>query len=337
MRRALASTLVAFVAAGSLSACGDDSEPDTLPSSSTTRPPTVSAPSSGSTTTTAAVTDDAPDLSAVQVKLTTIAEGLDRPVAFATRSGDTALYVAEQHAARVRAIRDGALVDAPVLDLGGEVTDGGEQGLLGIAFSADGDTLYVDFTDTNGDTRIQAFTMDGDIAAKASRRELMLIDQPYPNHNGGEIAIGPDGTLYIALGDGGAGGDPEGNAQNLASPLGKILRIDPTAGGGGEYQVPADNPFVDDADARPEIWHYGLRNPWRFSFDSVTGEMWIGDVGQGEWEEVDIAAPAAKGVNFGWDGLYRGDKVIGVFTWYALVRFVDQAEFQYEGSVTVVR
>ncbi|MCZ7534910.1 MAG: PQQ-dependent sugar dehydrogenase [Acidimicrobiia bacterium] len=138
-------------------------------------------------------------------------------------------------------------------------------------------------------------------ADKATRRELLRVEQPFANHNGGNIAFGPDGMLYIGLGDGGSAGDPEGNGQDLGTLLGKILRIDPRPSGNAPYSVPNDNPFASDADARAEIWMYGLRNPWRFSWDRVTRDLWIGDVGQNEWEEIDFAPAGEQGLNFGWN------------------------------------
>jgi glucose/arabinose dehydrogenase len=146
---------------------------------------------------------------------------------------------------------------------------------------------------------------DGSIDA-ASQRTVITVDQPYANHNGGKITFGTDGMLYIGLGDGGAGGDPERRAMDLSSPLGKILRIDPLGSGYQPYSVPPDNPFVGVDGARPEIWSYGLRNPWRFAFDPSTDDLWIGDVGQGDWEEVNVALAAdggGRGVNFGWSAL----------------------------------
>lgn len=292
------------------SACGDDdpggagAERPTQPR----RPPTTGAPTGGSTsdgagTTTTATTDvdGSGDLSSVSVELTEVATGLDSPVAFAARSDDDALYVAEQPG-RVRAIRDGEVDDQAVLDVSGDLTAGGEQGLLGICFSPDGALLYIDFTDHDGNTRVQEFEMrDDGTADEASRRELLFVEQPYGNHNGGHVMFGPDGMLYVGLGDGGSAGDPEGNGQDLGALLGKILRIDPRASGDDPYSVPADNPFLDDDGARPEIWMYGLRNPWRFSWDRATHDLWIGDVGQNEWEEIDFTPAGQSGVNFGWN------------------------------------
>lgn len=246
-------------------------------------------------------------LASVSLRLTRVAT-LDAPLALATRAGDPTLYVGEQ-AGVVRAIRDGAVDPVPVLDITGLVRSGGEQGLLGIAFSADGSLLYANYTDLRGDTRVVELAMQGTPtqgtwADPGSRRVLLEVEQPYPNHNGGGIAVGPDGSLYIGLGDGGAGGDPHGYAQSLDSLLGKILRIDPHPSGGKAYTVPADNPFVGRKGARAEIWAYGLRNPWRFSFDRATGDLWIGDVGQDLVEEIDVAPAGSKGgENYGWNRL----------------------------------
>jgi glucose/arabinose dehydrogenase len=190
-----------------------------------------------------------------------------------------------------------------VLDVSGEIVAGGEQGLLGLAFSPDGRYLYVDFTDKAGDTHVTEFTMRGRQADARSERLVLKVDQPFPNHNGGQLAFGPDRRLYIALGDGGSAGDPMGNGQSLDTLLGKILRIDPRPGGGQPYRIPDGNPFAGRAGARPEIWDYGLRNPWRFSFDPATGDLWIGDVGQGAWEEIDHEPAGSGGHNYGWNRL----------------------------------
>ena len=213
-----------------------------------------------------------------------------------------------QKTGEVVAIRRGRLARQPVLDLSEEVSQGGEQGLLGLAFSPDGRFIYVNITDLQGDTRVLEFRMRGNEAVVRSRREVLFVDQPYENHNGGNLAFGPDGELYIGLGDGGSGGDPEDRAQDLGSLLGKMLRIDPRPHGRKPYRVPPDNPFVGQAGARPEIWAYGLRNPWRYSFDRVTGDLWIADVGQSAREEIDLQPDPSGGHNYGWDG-YEGSVV----------------------------
>jgi len=230
---------------------------------------------------------------------------VEDPTAMAVREGDTALYVAEQ-AGRIVAVRDGVLDATPVLDLSGQVRAGGERGLLGIAFSPDGASLYAHYTNLDGDTRVDEYTMTAGVADPASRRELLALEQPQANHNGGQLAFGPDDLLYIGLGDGGGGGDtgdghaPGGNGQSLDTLLGKILRIDPRPSGSDPYTIPADNPFAGGG-GRPEIWAYGLRNPWRFSFDRETDDLWIGDVGQNAWEEIDYSpVGAAAGANYGW-------------------------------------
>ncbi len=238
-----------------------------------------------------------------RVRLVPVA-AIEQPLALAVRPGDPALYVAEK-TGLVVAIRDGAVDPAPVLDLSGEVSLGAEQGLLGIAFSPDGGRLYVDFTDLRGDTHVEEFAMQEGRAEPSTRRLVLFVHQPFSNHNGGNLVFGPDGMLYVGLGDGGSGGDPLGNGQSLSTLLGKILRIDPLAG--RPYTIPPDNPFVGRSGARPEIWDFGLRNPWRFSFDRRTGALWIGDVGQSSWEEVDFEpAGSAGGIDYGWN-LMEGD------------------------------
>ncbi|MFB4281612.1 sorbosone dehydrogenase family protein [Nonomuraea sp. MTCD27] len=225
-----------------------------------------------------------------ELRFTEIAK-LEQPVAFAVRKGDDRLYVAEQ-TGRLRTSGGDT-----VIDLSGEVSTGNEQGLLGVAFHPSGRWVYLDWTDANGHTHVTEWAYDGTRAT--ARRDVLTQDQPYANHNGGQLAFGPDGHLYIALGDGGSAGDPEGNGQDLGTLLGKILRIDPR---GKPYTVPEDNPFVGKEGARPEIWAYGLRNPWRFSFDRSTGDLWIGDVGQNAWEEVDYQPAGSEGgENYGWN------------------------------------
>jgi glucose/arabinose dehydrogenase len=240
----------------------------------------------------------------VRVRLTRVAT-VTQPTSLAVRPGDPGLWVTEK-TGRVLRIQDGSV--QTVLDVSGEVSGGFEQGLLGLAFSPDGRLVYLDYTDRAGDTRVVEVEL-----VSGRRRELLFVDQPFANHNGGQLVVRPDGTLWIALGDGGSGGDPLGNAQNLGTLLGKIVRIDPRPDGDRPYRVPADNPFVGRAGVRPEIWDYGLRNPWRFSFDRATGDLWIGDVGQGAWEEVDFEPAGAGGRNYGWNLMegshpYRGGR-----------------------------
>ena len=233
-----------------------------------------------------------------------IVSGLNRPVGL-TNAGDGSdrLFVIEQ-SGKVLVISDNVLLAEPFLDITGLVSCCGERGLLGLAFHPDyseNGFFFVNYSDINGDTIIARFEVsnDPDLANMDSEKELLRIEQPYANHNGGGIAFGPDGYLYVALGDGGSGGDPLGNAQNTNSLLGKLLRLDVDQADG--YAIPSDNPFAGGGGA-PEVWAYGLRNPWRFSFDRLTGDLFIGDVGQGAWEEIDfLTAGYSGGANFGWN------------------------------------
>jgi glucose/arabinose dehydrogenase len=268
------------------------------PSEATGSPPSAPSPST-------APSSPAPELAAARVRLVQVAT-LDQPLAMAVRPGDPALYIA-QKTGTVMAVRGGNVDPVPVLDLTGRVSLGSEQGLLGLAFSPGGRDLYVNYTDTNGDTHVTGYVMRDGRVDPASRRDVLFVGQPYANHNGGDLVFGPDGYLYVGLGDGGSGGDPQGNAESLSTLLGKMLRIDPRSSAEGAYGIPADNPFVDRPGARPEIWAYGLRNPWRYSFDRLTGDLWIGDVGQSAWEEVDVQPSGSPGgENYGWN-LMEGD------------------------------
>jgi glucose/arabinose dehydrogenase len=301
-----------------LAACsGGDGVPQAAPTTTTPTPTTTAPPTTeggaGSTTTFGAAASSA-QFRRARVRLVQVAE-LQQPVAMAVRPGDRAVYVAEQTGA-VRALRAGKVDPTPVVDISDQVTAGGEQGLLGLAFSPDGRFLYLNFTDTDGDSRVVELTIRGGRADPGSLRLLLRVDDPFANHNGGQLAFGPDRLLYIAFGDGGGGGDPEGNGQSLGTLLGKILRIDPRPAGGRPYRVPSGNPFAGRGGARPEIWAYGLRNPWRFSFDPATGDLWIGDVGQNAWEEVDHEPARSGGRNYGWnrrEGLhaFEGERPAG--------------------------
>ncbi len=249
-------------------------------------------------------------LAAEQVSFAPFASDLASPVDLAWRAGDSALYVVLQGGTIVP-VRDGA-AGSPVLDVSGIIVSGGEQGLLGLTFHPTKPLAYVNYTNGDGDTVIAEYAVSSDgTFDPASARDLLTIDQPYANHNGGNLEFGPDGYLYIGMGDGGSGGDPERRALNVSELLGKMLRIDPTPDGDQPYTIPADNPFVGVDGARPEIWSVGVRNPWRFTFDSATGDLWIGDVGQGEWEEIDLARRVdggGRGLNFGWsafEGTHR--------------------------------
>jgi glucose/arabinose dehydrogenase len=285
-----------------LAACsGGDGDQQAAPTTvppTTTAPPATEAGGSGPTTTFGPAASSA-QFRRARVRLVQVAE-LQQPVAMAVRPGDRAVYVAEQTGA-VRALRGGQTDPTPVVDISDQVTAGGEQGLLGLAFSPDGRFLYLNYTHTDGDSRIAELTMRGRQADPGSLRQLLRVDDPFANHNGGQLAFGPDRLLYIAFGDGGGGGDPLGSGQSLDTLLGKILRIDPRPAGGRPYRVPPDNPFVGRDGARPEIWSYGLRNPWRFSFDPASGDMWIGDVGQNAWEEIDHEPAGEGGRNYGWN------------------------------------
>jgi len=217
--------------------------------------------------------------------------------------GSGRLFIVEQPG-QIRILKNGQLLDAPFLDIRDRVgSNGSERGLLGLAFHpefAKNGYFYVNYTDRDGNTHIARFTASGNLADPTSEVQLIFVKQPFPNHNGGALAFGPDGYLYIGLGDGGSSGDPYGNGQSRNTFLGKILRID--VDHGDPYAIPTDNPFKRSGGAYKEIWAYGLRNPWRFSFDRLTNDLWIGDVGQDKWEEIDFVRAGTPGnLNFGWN------------------------------------
>ena len=234
------------------------------------------------------------------IVLTPIIErGLERPV-YLTHAGDGSgrLFIVEQPG-RIRVVRDGRLLERPFLDIADRVRASGEQGLLGMAFhpryTQNGRYVVNYVRATDGMTVIAEFRVSPDPDRSATAEKILLaIAQPYPNHKGGMVEFGPDGLLYIGMGDGGSAGDPENRAQNGDDLLGKMLRIDVDQG--SPYAIPSDNPFKN-GDGRPEIYATGLRNPWRFSFDPPSGELWVADVGQNEWEEIDVVR---RGDNLGW-------------------------------------
>jgi glucose/arabinose dehydrogenase len=244
-------------------------------------------------------------------KLIPFASGLTSPVNI-SNAGDSRLFVAEQRGF-IRIINsNGTLSAQPFLNITDRVVYGGERGLLGIAFHPKYSTngyFYVNYIGKGDSTHISRFTVssiDTNVAEPKSELKLMTIFQPYQNHNGGDLKFGPDGYLYIGLGDGGSGGDPGNRAQNPKELLGKILRID--VDHGNPYSIPSTNPFYNSTTTRGEIWSLGLRNPWRFSFDRLTGDLWIADVGQNAIEEIDFQAAGSKGgENYGWR-CYEGNQ-----------------------------
>jgi glucose/arabinose dehydrogenase len=250
------------------------------------------------------------DPGGIAVSLEPFAKGLDAPLAIANAGdGSGRLFVAEQ-GGQIRIIRTDKLASAPFLDISDEITSGGERGLLGVAFAPgypDDPHVFVDYTDRQGDTQVSSFIVsadDPDRLDPSSETRILHVKQPFANHNGGALVFDPSGMLLVSLGDGGSEGDPQGNGQSPATLLGKILRIDVSGSNADHpYAIPPDNPDAAGGDGRrPEIWLTGLRNPWRMSFDRVTGDLWIGDVGQDLREEIDVQrAETPAGTNFGWN------------------------------------
>jgi glucose/arabinose dehydrogenase len=222
---------------------------------------------------------------------------------------DSARQFVVEQTGRVRVVRHDTTLAGAFLDLRGQISSGGERGLLSLAFHpqyATNGRFYVYFTNPAGDIRIVRYNVSSnpDSADEATADTVLKVPHPgQSNHNGGQLQFGPDGMLYAGTGDGGGGGDPDGNGQNKHALLGKILRLD--VNGASGFAIPADNPFATDTSGAPEVWSYGLRNPWRFSFDRQNGDLYIADVGQNVWEEVNVATTAAtqrgKGANYGWD------------------------------------
>ncbi|MBS3750397.1 MAG: PQQ-dependent sugar dehydrogenase [Anaerolineales bacterium] len=266
-----------------------------LPTATYTKEPTLTATAESSPTPTRVTTFPNPE----EYEWSPVAEGFNKPIGLSTAGdGSGRLFIIEQPG-RIMIIKEGQILEAPFLDIRDRVGDiGNEQGLLGLAFHPDYEEngfFYVNYTDKNGDTVVSRFTVseDPNRADPATESEVLTISQPFANHNGGHVLFGPEGYLWISTGDGGSGGDPQGNAQNLDNLLGALLRVDVDQ---EPYAIPQDNPFGN------EIWAYGLRNPWRFRFDPATGDLYIADVGQSAWEEIDyLPAGAPGGANFGWD------------------------------------
>ena len=291
--------------------CGDDADEE-LPSD--TRAPIVAEaePTDGPTTTLVGL-GNVDTVTGVRVGFETIGE-FEEPIDLVFRPGVTdRAYLAE----RAGVVRDLDLAtgeSTAVLDITDETTTDSERGLLGLVVAPDGGHLYVSSTNLDGDSRVVEYAIADDGALdETSARTVLALDQPFPNHNGGHLVFGPDGLLYIGLGDGGAAGDPLEAGQDRGQLLGSILRIDPAGIDGSAYAIPADNPFVGEEGARPEVWLKGVRNPWRFSFDRATGDLWVGDVGQDEIEEIDHLPAdadglnAGRGLNLGWNAM-EGDQ-----------------------------
>jgi hypothetical protein len=246
---------------------------------------------------------DPPPVPASGLRLVEVASGFSQPLYLTAPAGDPRLFVVEQ-TGRIRIVSGGTVLPTPFIDLSAKISSGGERGLLSMAFHPDyarNGFFYVDYTDVNGDTRVERYHVGANAnqADPASAQLVLTVAQPYANHNGGLVMFGPDGYLYVALGDGGSGGDPQGNGQNSAALLGKILRLN--VNGAAPYTIPPNNPFVGQTGKRPEIWITGVRNPWRFSFDRDAGLLYLADVGQNAWEEVNVTPASAGGLNFGWN------------------------------------
>lgn len=304
---------VAVLTAAALGACSDrvDDRGEGGLTVPTTEAPAATAPTGGGTA--------APDLSTT-IRLHDLDLGLESTIAASLVPDSDSVLVAER-AGRIHEVVLGGetgdptatVTDGPLLDIEDRVRDtSGERGLLGVAVAPDGGSVVVSYTaGVDGSSHLERYELTGEpgdlTIDETSRRTLLTLEQPYPNHNGGHVVFGPDGMLYAGFGDGGSRGDPEGRAQDPTTLLGKILRIDP----GAADLVPADNPFVDRPDgARPEIWLTGVRNPWQFSFDAETGDVWVADVGQDTWEEIDLLRASdggGRGANLGWD-LFEGDE-----------------------------
>jgi len=248
--------------------------------------------------------ESSPPPGAIDLALEPVATGFSFPLLLTAPAGDARLFVVEK-GGLIKVVKNGSVLATPFLDVSSLISNGGEQGLLGLAFDpqyASNGRFFISYTNRDGDNVLAAYQVSTDPdRADASSVTRLTVDQPYDNHNGGHIVFGPDGYLYMGIGDGGSGGDPNGHGQDRNDLLGSILRLDVSGATG--YAVPASNPLVGVAGTRDELWNWGLRNPWRFSFDRSTGDLYIGDVGQGAREEIDVSTAASgggKGTNYGW-------------------------------------
>jgi glucose/arabinose dehydrogenase len=297
--------LVLLLVAGAFLACNGRSESDSSEASAAPAPPSASTQA---TSLEAAPPSAQAPMTATTMRLEQVGDRFQSPVYVTSPPGDPRLFVVEQ-GGRIRILKNGRVVGQPFLDISSRVRSGGEQGLLSMAFHPDYATngwFYVNFTDRNGDTHIERFKVSSnpDVADLGSMLLVLKIDQPYSNHNGGLVMFGPDGMLYIGMGDGGSGGDPKGNGQNPRALLGKMLRINISRA--EPYTIPAGNPFANGQGGAPEVWATGMRNPWRFSFDRAAGLLYIGDVGQNREEEIDVAPASRAGINYGWNIMEGG-------------------------------
>jgi glucose/arabinose dehydrogenase len=306
MRRGPGLILVLFA----LAACADDGAPERTGSAiivTTTTAATTAATTSETSSVAPPDTSAQPPRVGNPTVTSVVVAEFDHPIDLAVRPADSALYIVEQTGRVVRFEDDERVV---VADVTGRTAPGGERGLLGLAFSADGSYAYLDYTDLDGDTVVAEYPVadDGTLDVDAERI-LITVDQPYSNHNAGDLDVGPDGMLYITLGDGGSANDPGRNGSDPSTLLGSLLRIDPRPSAGMPYTIPTDNPFAEGSfggvAGAPEVWAWGLRNPWKIAFDPVTGDLWIADVGQNKIEEVNLVSPedgvtAGRGVSFGW-------------------------------------
>lgn len=317
VRSAVAVLLAGAVAVAACQSAGPSVAPTNTSATTATTPGPTAAPGASATPfiepsigpdRTVTPASPAPRLSNIQITLEPFAKIPGGPIGItAPPDGTGRLFVAAQNGKIWVVGADGSVLPDPMLDISGLISTGFEQGLLGLATHPNFPTdprIFMNYTNTEGDSIVASAELDqGDPNRldPTTLTKLLFVDQPFENHNGGSVQFGPDGDLYLSFGDGGSGGDPRGNGQNLQRLLGKILRIDVSGDAStGPYRIPSDNPYASGG-GEPEIWLWGLRNPWRISFDRSTGDLWIGDVGQETWEEIDVARQGKGNLNFGWN------------------------------------